>query len=414
MNHNILRSTPSSDPRAMEDGCRRELTRTYSDSSDITVESLYQSANAKLGQSAEWTNEKHSAYLNFLEASFVQQLHQLRSSMGLHGRCTQENISGPCSSQLLSANNRHSSDQDGRWQKIKFEVNETLFEDAADTHGMLESPRIHHFPSVGKLQTATSFDALEHNVLSDEGLHSRENTTFSFEPAGSSEQHLDRHLCHPSLDDCAMELREEYLTEKKDKRNDRPKLGFRNGVKEDIGGPIVTEGCRKILTTVGSALARTEEVDSSKVGAGEGQKQQRPETETSEQLRRPETRGKGVGCNDVCAREGNSSDVNCGMIGGRRKGKISVYGNKREVSDQNFVDENQRDKSSRGSTAKRLKTAGVDALSIDQVSLFRRCHSPNVTAVRRASSEREERIHHPESFATPRPRSNMHYFLRGN
>ncbi|KAL5788322.1 hypothetical protein ACOSP7_005271 [Xanthoceras sorbifolium] len=289
MNHNILRSTPSSDPRAMEDGCRRELTRTYSDSSDITVESLYQSANAKPGQSAEWTNEKHSAYLNFLEASFVQQLHQLRSSMGLHGRCTQENISGPCSSQLLSANNRHSSDQDGRWQKIKFEVNETLFEDAADTHGMLESPRIHHFPSVGKLQTATSFDALEHNVLSDEGLHSRENTTFSFEPAGSSEQHLDRHLCHPSLDDCAM-----------------------------------------------------------------------------------------------------------------------------EVSDQNFVDENQRDKSSRGSTAKRLKTAGVDALSNDQVSLFGRCHSPNVTAVRRASSEREERIHHPENFATPRPRSNMHYFLRGN
>ncbi|KAK1560961.1 hypothetical protein Q3G72_032849 [Acer saccharum] len=203
MNDNILRNTPSSDPGAMEEGCRRELTRTYSDSSDITVESSHQTANARPGQAAGWTNDKHNAYLNSLEASFVQQLHHLRSSIGLHGRCSQENISGPCSSQLLSANTRYSSDQDGNRLKIKFEVNETLFDDAADSHGMLESPRICHFTSVGKLQTSTSFDALEHNALSDEGVHSRDNSTFSCEPAGSSEQRLDRHLCHPSLDDIA-------------------------------------------------------------------------------------------------------------------------------------------------------------------------------------------------------------------
>ncbi|KAK2665081.1 hypothetical protein Ddye_003655 [Dipteronia dyeriana] len=286
MNNNILRNTPSSDPGAMEEGCRRELTRTYSDSSDITVESSHQTANARPGQAAGWTNEKHNAYLNSLEASFVQQLHHLHSSMGLHGRCSQGNISGPCSSQLLSANTRYSSDQDGNGLKIRCEVNETLFDDAADSHGMLESPRICHFTSVGKLQTATSFYALDHNALIYERLHLRDNTTFSCEPAGSSEQRLDRHLCHPSLDD--------------------------------------------------SATA--------------------------------------------------------------------------EVSDQNFVDEDRRDKSSHGSTAKRLKTAGVDALNNDKVSQFGRL---NVTAISRASSEREELVHqeflseHPESSASPR--SNMHY-----
>ncbi|KAK3195796.1 hypothetical protein Dsin_027106 [Dipteronia sinensis] len=222
MNDNILWDTPSSDPGAMEEGCRRELTRTYSNSSDITVESSRQTANARLA--AGWTNEKHNAYLNSLEASFVQQLHHLHSSMGLHGRCSQENISGLCSSQLLSANTRYSSDQDGNGLKIRCEVDETLCDDAADSHGMLESPWICHFTSVGKLQTATSFDALEHNALSDEGLHSRDITTFSCEPAGSSEQRLDRHLCHPSLDDSATEVSDQNFVD--EDRRDKSSHGF--------------------------------------------------------------------------------------------------------------------------------------------------------------------------------------------
>ncbi|TXG64301.1 hypothetical protein EZV62_011295 [Acer yangbiense] len=328
MNDNILRNTPSSDPGAMEEGCRRELTRTYSDSSDITVESSHQTANARPGQAAGWTNENHNAYLNSLEASFVQQLHYLRSSIGLHGRCSQENISGPCSSQLLSANTRYSSDQDGNRLKIKCEVNETLFEDAADSHGMLESPRICHFTSVGKLQTSTSFDALEHNVLSDEGVHSRDNSTFSCEPAGSTEQRLDRHLCHPSLDDSA------------------------TAEETSIVGP-------RRRAPLGATFAPEEWP-----GA---------------------------------ARQGGAH--------------LAVV----EVSDQNFVDEDRQDKSSHGFTAKRLKTAGVDALNNDKVSLLGRL---NVKAISRASLEREELVHqeflseHPQSSASPR--SNMHYFLRGS
>lgn len=38
-------------------------------------------------KSAGWTNESHDAYLNFLEASFVQQLNQFHSSIGLRSRC---------------------------------------------------------------------------------------------------------------------------------------------------------------------------------------------------------------------------------------------------------------------------------------------------------------------------------------
>ncbi|KAK1560840.1 hypothetical protein Q3G72_031414 [Acer saccharum] len=88
---------------------------------------------------------------------------------------------------------------------------------------------------------------------------------------------------------------------------------------------------------------------------------------------------------------------------------------KQKFSDQNFVDEDRRDKSSHGSTVKRLKTAGVDALNNDKVSLLGRL---NVKAISCASFEREELVHqeflseHPQSSASPR--SNLHYFLRGS
>lgn len=85
--------------------------------------------------------------------------------------------------------------QDGCWQKTNTEK-ESLFDSTADSHGTLESPSIRRFTTVGKLQTATSFDPLDHSVLCDEGFYLREYSTFSAESAGSSGQHQDYHLCH--------------------------------------------------------------------------------------------------------------------------------------------------------------------------------------------------------------------------
>ncbi|XP_044487840.1 cold-regulated protein 27-like isoform X2 [Mangifera indica] len=195
----------------MEDGCRSELTRSNSDSSDITVESSYQYPSKILGQSAEWTNEKHDAYLGYLEASFVQQLHELHCSTGLQGQRSQEKTRGPYISQAISAHRRFTPHQlmvlpDGSWQKIKLTGKESMFESTADSHGTLESPWIHRFTSVGQLQTATTFDPQDRSVLCEEGFFLRKNVTFSVESAGSSGQHEDYHLCHQNSAGSTTEL----------------------------------------------------------------------------------------------------------------------------------------------------------------------------------------------------------------
>ncbi|KAJ4716312.1 Cold regulated protein [Melia azedarach] len=296
MRGNSLRNMPSPDPEVM-DGCRSELTLADSESSGITVESSHHNGNAT--PPAEWTNEKHNAYLDFLEASFVHQLHQLHGSMDLGGWCSHEKIRGPYSLQPLSTNNYSSSGQlmvlrDGNWQKIKFEENQPPSDNAAaNSHGMLENPWIHHFTSAGKHPSSTPLDPQKHSLLCDEGFYFKEDMTFSCESAGSSEQHLDCHLGHQNSD-------------------------------------------------------------------------------------------------------GSSAE---------------------EVSDQNFVDEEQEDRSSSRPLAKRLRTAAIDASTADQVVPFGKPHTANPT-VNQASSEREELAHdelfseQPGSFA--RPRSDMNYFLRGS
>ncbi|KAJ0077463.1 hypothetical protein Patl1_36128 [Pistacia atlantica] len=152
----------------MEDGCRSELTRSNSESSDITVESSYQYPNETVGSKDIDHKKKHGDHIHpkHYQPTLVFHLHQLM---------------------VL---------QDGCWQKNKLTEEESLFESTADSHGTLESPGIRRFTTVGKFQTATSFDPRDHSVLCDEGFYLREDMTFSAESAGCSGQHQDYHLCH--------------------------------------------------------------------------------------------------------------------------------------------------------------------------------------------------------------------------
>lgn len=284
MRENSLRNIPSPDQETMDGICRTELTQTDSDSSAVTVESSHLNGNATPGQSAEWTNEKHDAYLDCLEASFVEQLHKLHDSTSM---C----LAGCHSAKTHSSSGRLMVLRDGRWQKIKSKGNEPLYDNATvNSHGVLENPWIRRFTYVGKHQTATSFHPQKLGLPYDEGFYFREDMNLSCEPAGTSQWHLD---------------------------------------------------C--LQNSVGSTA---------------------------------------------------------------------------EVSDQNFVDEDQVDRSSFRPMAKRLKTAAVDASSDDQVVPFEKRHTPNVSTINQASSEKEEQMHqellaeHPESIATPR--SDMRYFLRGS
>ncbi|KAK9163317.1 hypothetical protein Syun_004219 [Stephania yunnanensis] len=133
--------------------------------------------------SQEWTDEKHSLYLNSMEASFVRQLNSHEyHSVSLF--CQHSNLTPlmdmPDSSSLYSnANNSISSGQfkvlqGGSWRGITFERAQLKHQKIDDSHLLLENQWIRHFRSAGKQEV----------ILSDR----HENSFTSKEPVGSKEQ----------------------------------------------------------------------------------------------------------------------------------------------------------------------------------------------------------------------------------
>lgn len=160
--------------------CGSELTRTSSDSSAITADSSKEgsrhSGNERKGQTTEWTDEKHSLYLDSLEASFVT---ELQHSMYLRG-FTQSTISSQePRTKMRNPSNEFMVRQDGCWQKINFERKQNLLDSAADSHVVLGSPWIRRFTSSGKRRAVRPFYVQEHGVLSQGRTHSKGTSTFS-------------------------------------------------------------------------------------------------------------------------------------------------------------------------------------------------------------------------------------------
>ncbi|KAK9287310.1 hypothetical protein L1049_015723 [Liquidambar formosana] len=128
MGENLRQNIPSPSPdlESME-GCRSELTRANSEDSSASKDNSskhfsHRNGIATSGQSTDWTDEKHSLYLDSLEASFVNQLHH---SMGFLASHSQEKMWDPNSSRKQPAKTRNSSDEftvlrGGCWQKLKF------------------------------------------------------------------------------------------------------------------------------------------------------------------------------------------------------------------------------------------------------------------------------------------------------
>ncbi|GMJ05599.1 hypothetical protein HRI_004229000 [Hibiscus trionum] len=173
MGHNLRRNfpAPASDPLA----CLNELTQMSSDSSasGVTIVSFRDpTANATPGETMVWTNEKHSSYLEFLEASFVKQLHYSMSLRGCHPR---EEMWEPCPRQLPAevhnSSHQFSALQDGCNQKD----NDPLLDSTADSIDIWESP-LHHFTSAGKRSTEM-FPLSRETVVADGGTYRKSNTT---------------------------------------------------------------------------------------------------------------------------------------------------------------------------------------------------------------------------------------------
>ncbi|XP_057966286.1 cold-regulated protein 27 [Malania oleifera] len=97
--------------------------------------------------------------------------------------------------------------------------------------------------------------------------------------------------------------------------------------------------------------------------------------------------------------------------------KVSI-GDIAEVSGQNFIDEDQTERSSNNSVVKRSKTAAADANSKDKVVPYRKFHTKEASTTGNAQYQREEWMHHnwfsekPDNLACPEP--DVKFFLRGS
>ncbi|XP_065869700.1 cold-regulated protein 27 [Euphorbia lathyris] len=166
-------SYPSPDHVAMEAGCVRNLTRTDSFySSDITAEDCLAP-----GASTMWTDEKHSLYLDSLEASFVN---HLNNPITLRG-CLREIL---WSHRAMPTNSSASVHQDVKRQKTNPQKNNLLLESTADSHIIPEKQYEHRVTSSVKRSIGACNDQ---DVASSERLHARENSPVC--SAQSSPQH---------------------------------------------------------------------------------------------------------------------------------------------------------------------------------------------------------------------------------
>ncbi|XP_043714326.1 cold-regulated protein 27-like [Telopea speciosissima] len=161
-NRNLSQEMPpsSSDP-AMEGSCRRTMGsetsgltgdnfRTFVEEEEEEEEMDSLMAGSMF---TEWTDEKHSLFLNSMEESFVKQLHDHKDLLAGHSK--NETMAQGNSSGQLNENNRVSSGQfkvlwDGCWQKINFENTQPQSIVATDHHGLSKNPWIQHFRCAGK------------------------------------------------------------------------------------------------------------------------------------------------------------------------------------------------------------------------------------------------------------------------
>ncbi|KAF8405020.1 hypothetical protein HHK36_009916 [Tetracentron sinense] len=148
--------------------------------------------------STEWTDEKHSLYLNFMEASFVNQLY---CSMDLLGWWSQENPPDANTSRPSNANTRISSGKfkvlrEGCGQKINFERTQPPLDIADESQVLVENPWIRHFRSGGKCQNGTSPNLQEYGSIPSETIQLRVKKTLACGLATSSKQ---LPVCHSHL-----------------------------------------------------------------------------------------------------------------------------------------------------------------------------------------------------------------------
>ncbi|XP_062159451.1 cold-regulated protein 27 isoform X2 [Alnus glutinosa] len=187
----------------MEDSRARATRRSRPTSSTATATVSCDTKDpASLGNlvteslSTEWTDEKHSLYLNSMEASFVNQLYE---SMDLLGFCRS---SDPTYSRkkhfsTLTPSGQFKVHRNGNWQRINFERAANLQLKKADGSDVfLENPWIQHYRTRCVPHVVASADLRKNGASTSQALDLIGNKAACY----SKQIHAsDSHLCHHNL-----------------------------------------------------------------------------------------------------------------------------------------------------------------------------------------------------------------------
>ncbi|XP_077213585.1 cold-regulated protein 27-like isoform X2 [Tasmannia lanceolata] len=178
--------------------------RSSLETSGITGENSLRDLGLQMVESmrSEWTDEKHSLYLNLIEASFVEQLHnydyRLMDSNGWQSRKQKllDSKSSPSNANSRSSSGQFKVLRRGFWEKHNFEKAQTQLDTGNESRVLLANPWIQHFRSAssGKGLEVTSVDLQENSETVHLGGRKNETTT-SGVPT-SSKQHP---ACYSSM-----------------------------------------------------------------------------------------------------------------------------------------------------------------------------------------------------------------------
>ncbi|KAF5747003.1 hypothetical protein HS088_TW06G01180 [Tripterygium wilfordii] len=191
------------------------------ESSELSLQEETASMDPPMAESlpTEWTNEKHSMYLKFMEASFVDQLYTSTDLLGRHSAKGKSDLKLP---RQRYSDNPASSGQfkvfrGGCWQKMNFERPEPPQSVPEESHGFLASPWIRHFSQVCEPEVLASPNILESSASERLAV----NLSGEKEMLGASDTNLQQphaclysHPCHIDLVGSVTEVSDQNFVDK--------------------------------------------------------------------------------------------------------------------------------------------------------------------------------------------------------
>ncbi|EOA17359.1 hypothetical protein CARUB_v10005640mg [Capsella rubella] len=173
-----------------------ESTLSNSLESAVTAETSPSHADSKLGECAEWTNEKHNSYLDYLENSFVRQLYSLLGG-GTQRLSRTRDVQSKGTQRLsrtrdvLQSNSHKSTDQftvlqNGCWQKVNFGKKQAHLETSSES--LFQKNSLRSKPQNSNENYTMGTEAQGHVLCREETKHSEASGQNFIEDDGKEEE----------------------------------------------------------------------------------------------------------------------------------------------------------------------------------------------------------------------------------